>query len=499
MLLPSTHQKASGQLTITPSQLIFEPNLDEVLIALGGVSKYTIVLDMGKIVEAKMGKPPGLSLASDLVVLQVVTSEDHSVAISKTFFFAAQEHRIKEVMLQLEGRVSTRREAALMQSLGLDATPRQTSRRNLLAGTNTPPKLRPVDDLISSSPSHLRRLSRGDLTGVSSSPRTPLRDRTTQSPPDQPDGPNGQVLSGLGGFETVAQRGARALSLASNFKDIQANLLKTLAALPADEFDDKKVSTAATISTVPPPPAHKAVSTPSHPDRPEGTSDAHVVPEDDDTLGHMLDKSFVLDHEAFLEVREPSFPLIPTHPDQLRAMLPPLMQDKHWRRLFTTQLDGISYNTFFSKVADSGPNLVLIKDTAGYVFGGYATEEWQLNGSFTGTGECFVFALKPKVACYRWTGANEFFQIATREHFGMGGGYCPSSDFRSHQSLLARQAATPSMLTRSSLGARARCQTPFSTAVSLAALNFNVLWSRCGPSPTRTQTRTDALLLILRD
>lgn len=56
------------------------------------------------------------------------------------------------------------------------------------------------------------------------------------------------------------------------------------------------------------------------------------------------------------------------------------------------------------------------------MFGGYGTEEWLLNGQFTGTGECFVFALKPKVACYRWTGANEFFQIATREHFGMGGG-----------------------------------------------------------------------------
>lgn len=45
-----------------------------------------------------------------------------------------------------------------------------------------------------------------------------------------------------------------------------------------------------------------------------------------------------------------------------------------------------------------------------------------MSGRFEGSGECFVFALHPKVAVYRWTGANDLFMVSTREYIAMGGG-----------------------------------------------------------------------------
>jgi len=51
------------------------------------------------------------------------------------------------------------------------------------------------------------------------------------------------------------------------------------------------------------------------------------------------------------------------------------------------------------------------------------SEEWKDSGQkFFGTGECFVFSLKPKFACYKWTRANDYFMVATKEYIGMGGG-----------------------------------------------------------------------------
>jgi len=160
-------------------------------------------------------------------------------------------------------------------------------------------------------------------------------------------------------------------------------------------------------------------------------------------------------------------------------------KDKNWRRLFTTQVDGTSITTFFNKVLDYAPTVLLVKDTHGYVlfhfiarvaplmsamtqvFGGYASEEWQSGIGFHGTGECFVFALKPKLAVYRWTEANDFFMIASKEFVAMGGGY------RSHVCSCPLPLLTPSPACRgatrytlmaSSAGAQARSLIPSSIA-----------------------------------
>jgi hypothetical protein len=56
------------------------------------------------------------------------------------------------------------------------------------------------------------------------------------------------------------------------------------------------------------------------------------------------------------------------------------------------------------------------------VFGGYASEPWAAHPNFFGTGECFLFTLKPQFNAYKWTKANNLFMYAQRDGIAMGGG-----------------------------------------------------------------------------
>jgi hypothetical protein len=59
------------------------------------------------------------------------------------------------------------------------------------------------------------------------------------------------------------------------------------------------------------------------------------------------------------------------------------------------------------------------------VFGGFNSVGWECltKKGYYGTGECFVFSIKPKMAFYKWTEANDYFVSSTKDFIGMGGGY----------------------------------------------------------------------------
>ena len=48
-----------------------------------------------------------------------------------------------------------------------------------------------------------------------------------------------------------------------------------------------------------------------------------------------------------------------------------------WKLLFTTRQDGYSHLTFFRKLEDQPETILAIKDTRGYIFGAFLTEEWR--------------------------------------------------------------------------------------------------------------------------
>ncbi len=79
--------------------------------------------------------------------------------------------------------------------------------------------------------------------------------------------------------------------------------------------------------------------------------------------------------------------------------------------------------SYFKQLAKKeSRSLLIITDTNGYVFGGYASTSWKPTSTFYGTGDSFVFTLEPKRHLYKWSGKNNFIQIGTETSLSMGGG-----------------------------------------------------------------------------
>lgn len=109
--------------------------------------------------------------------------------------------------------------------------------------------------------------------------------------------------------------------------------------------------------------------------------------------------------------------------------LPASVNDKNWTLVYGTLQHGTSVNTFYRNMAKyNGPTIVVVRDTKGYLFGGFASVPWHKIDveEFYGTGECFLFRLEPVGVVYGWTGANDFFMTskAGKDSIVMGGGEC---------------------------------------------------------------------------
>jgi len=93
--------------------------------------------------------------------------------------------------------------------------------------------------------------------------------------------------------------------------------------------------------------------------------------------------------------------------DQLWEWIPDRIAVKEPVLLFTTQEDGCSLRTFYTKVESHEPTILLIKTTKREVFGAFCADSWanRESGHYFGTGETFLFSLKPDVAKYAWSDA----------------------------------------------------------------------------------------------
>lgn len=105
---------------------------------------------------------------------------------------------------------------------------------------------------------------------------------------------------------------------------------------------------------------------------------------------------------------------------------------------FSTNEDGCSLRTLFSKTDSYEPTILLIKTQDGDAFGAYCSESWATrlsrdSGYYFGTGETFLFSLRPKAIRYSWTEAlnekrdsvshsSQLFMTATASHIIVGSG-----------------------------------------------------------------------------
>uniref|UniRef100_A0A8D2ZDT5 MTOR-associated protein MEAK7 n=1 Tax=Scophthalmus maximus TaxID=52904 RepID=A0A8D2ZDT5_SCOMX len=97
------------------------------------------------------------------------------------------------------------------------------------------------------------------------------------------------------------------------------------------------------------------------------------------------------------------------------------------RLVFSTQLHGESFSRMVSGLTKRGPTLLLVKDSQGNVFGGFASHSWEVKPQFQGDSRCFLFTVSPRLRVYTATGYNQHFMYLNQNQqtmpngLGMGG------------------------------------------------------------------------------
>jgi len=109
---------------------------------------------------------------------------------------------------------------------------------------------------------------------------------------------------------------------------------------------------------------------------------------------------------------------------QLARVMPPRTDGHDWVLKFTTATDGFNLNSFVRKVGEvEGPVLILISDCSDVTFGAFLSSAPRtFSESFQGTGETFVFTLRPHFKKFAWTGENNYFFRLTNESLIVGSG-----------------------------------------------------------------------------
>lgn len=62
----------------------------------------------------------------------------------------------------------------------------------------------------------------------------------------------------------------------------------------------------------------------------------------------------------------------------------PATQQHRWRLLFSTQIHGESFSSFIHQITNQGPVVIVVRDTSGHVFGGFASMSWAIKSHFVG-------------------------------------------------------------------------------------------------------------------
>ncbi|KAM3918340.1 MTOR-associated protein MEAK7 [Leptodactylus fuscus] len=110
----------------------------------------------------------------------------------------------------------------------------------------------------------------------------------------------------------------------------------------------------------------------------------------------------------------------------LNSHLPSEMQRK-WRLLFSTQVHGESFSQLCGHMVDQGPSLLVVRDSSGFIFGGFASQNWEVKPQFQGDSRCFLFTVSPRLGIFTYTGYNDHYMYLNHSQqtmpngLGMGG------------------------------------------------------------------------------
>lgn len=108
-----------------------------------------------------------------------------------------------------------------------------------------------------------------------------------------------------------------------------------------------------------------------------------IIPECNKLLPYCEGLQYVPDYPAFTDISQMLF---------INSNLPNEYRSK-WRFLFSSQIHGESFSTLMGRVVDQGPSVIIIEDTNGAVFGGFASVSWTYGPKFCGMDNFFFFKL----------------------------------------------------------------------------------------------------------
>lgn len=80
--------------------------------------------------------------------------------------------------------------------------------------------------------------------------------------------------------------------------------------------------------------------------------------------------------------------------DEITSYLPIVLALRRWQLSFCSKLHGVSFGSFYSRVSNKGPSILVVRDTNGVVFGAFISESIRNSTNYYGTGEMFVFTYK---------------------------------------------------------------------------------------------------------
>ncbi|XP_060110505.1 MTOR-associated protein MEAK7 [Heteronotia binoei] len=138
-----------------------------------------------------------------------------------------------------------------------------------------------------------------------------------------------------------------------------------------------------------------------------------------DTL-HVLPRCKGVQSSAFVSLLDiPSVTYLNSHlPAEVRH---------RWRLLFASRLHGESFTQLLGHLVNKGPCLLVLRDSDGYVFGGFASCSWEAKPQFQGDSRCFLFSVSPSLSVFTCTGYNDHFMYLNHRQqtmpngLGMGG------------------------------------------------------------------------------
>lgn len=114
----------------------------------------------------------------------------------------------------------------------------------------------------------------------------------------------------------------------------------------------------------------------------------------------------------------------------LAAGIPGRHHMANWTLRYSTDTGGFSLQSLYRAGASCARSMLIVKDFNDFVFGAYCTQPWRVKSRYQGTGECFVFQMRPHAIKYSWLQAgvgeaaakrNDFFMLFGQDSVGFGG------------------------------------------------------------------------------